>query len=125
MDPTQKHIHQFEHGKRRGWIVYLLYVANPMPVDFSTLLQLMDARNFPMSCRRFSEKIDFLRSVDFIRVFEIGSDKALTGADQAKLIQRYCETDGDCGHIMGAKLTSKGINFQEGHFEETGVVRVN
>ena len=125
MDLTHKKLNQIENGRRRGWIIYLLYSAAPMPVDFNTLLELLDARNFPLSCRRFAEKMDFLRGAGLLRVFPMGSETELTNVDQAKLIQRYCDNDGEGGHGLLATLTSKGVNFQEGHFEETGVTRIN
>lgn len=125
MQLNQKNLQQIESGRRRGWIVYLLYVAKPSPVDFNTLIRLLDQRNFPLSCRRFSEKLDFLRSAGLVRVFPIGSEKSLTEVEQAKLIQAYCDNDGEDGDNLCASLTNKGVIFQEGHYEETGVTRVN
>ena len=121
----QKHLQQIENGRRRGWIVYLLYVARPKPIHFNTLIRLLDQQDFPLSCRRFSEKLDFLRCVGMVRVFPTGSEDELTSVKQAKLIQAYCDNDGEDGDHLCASLTGKGINFQEGHFEEIGVTRVN
>ncbi len=125
MELKHKHLQQMESGRRRGWLIYLLYVAKPHPIDFNTLIKLMDQRNFPMSCRKFSEKIDFLCSVGLVRVFPMGAVHELTKVDQAKLIQAYCDNDGDDGDGLCASLTSKGVLFQEGLSEEVGVSRVN
>lgn len=125
MDLTHKRLQQSEAGRRRGWIVYFLYIAKPMPLDFATLVSLLDARNFPLSIRKFAEKVDYLRSTGLIRIFPMGADHELTSVEQAKLIQRYCEEDGNNGHGFLACLTNQGINFQEGLFEETGVTRIN
>lgn len=125
MELKHKNLQQLETGRRRGWLVYLLYIAKPHPLDFNSLIRLMDQRNFPMSCRKFSEKIDFLCSIGLVRVFPMGTDHELSKVDQAKLIQKYCDNDGDEGDGLLASLTSKGVLFQEGHFEEIGISRVN
>lgn len=122
-DPKQQR--KLETEKRRGWIVYLLYAAKPKPLDFASLLNLMDARNFPMSVRRLAEELDFLRSVGLIRVFPVGADNALDEVAQAKLIQRYSDSDGELNDDYCTKITTKGINFQEENFDETGLTRVN
>lgn len=122
-DPKQQR--KIEGEKRRGWIVYLLYAAKPKPLDFASILNLMDARNFPMSCRRFAEELDFLRSVGLIRVFPIGADSALDEVAQSKLIQKYCESEGELNDDYCAKLTTKGTNFQEEYFNLDGLKRVN
>ncbi|HQU83967.1 MAG TPA: hypothetical protein PKY59_12605 [Pyrinomonadaceae bacterium] len=121
----QKQLRKIELERRRGWILHLLYVAKPKPIDFKSLLKLLDARNMPMSCWQFAEKLDFLRSAGLLRVFPLGSDGALSEVEQAKLIQRYCESDGELDDDYSAKITNRGINFQEGQFEEDGVTRVN
>lgn len=116
---------QIEKGLRRGWIVYLLYLSHPKPLSFKMLIQLLDSYNFPLSHHRFAEKIEFLRGLRFVRVFPLGAASPLNDAEQAQLIQRFCDSDGDMDHHVCASLTTQGVNFQEGHFEETGVVRVN
>ena len=121
----QKQTRKIETMKRRGWILYLLYAMRPKPRDFSTLIQLLDARNYPLSSQRFAEELDFLRSVQLLRVFPLGADKELSNVEQAKLIQRYCESDGEEADNLCAALTTGGVNFQEGHFETTGITRVN
>lgn len=123
LDP--KETRKLETMKRRGWIIYLLYIMRPKPRDFSTVIQLLDARNYPMSCQRFAEELDFLRSLGLLRVFPLGANTELSNVEQAKLIQRYCESDGEDADNLCVSLTVRGVNFQEGHFEETGITRVN
>lgn len=125
MELKQNKLRTLETGRRRGWIVYLLYSARPAPVTFNMLIELLDSRNMPLTCRRFSEKLDFLRGVGFLRVFKIGTNQELSNVEQAQLIQAYCDNDGEGGDNYGAVLSTKGVNFQEGHFEEMGITRVN
>jgi len=124
MDLKSKH-KQVEKGVRRGWILYLLYMSHPKPTDFHTLIKLLDFYNFPLSHRRFAEKLDFLCGLKLMRVFPLGAESPLSEVEQARLIQKYCESDGEMDSHVCASLTTKGVNYQEGHFEETGVVRVN
>lgn len=121
----QKLLRKQETERRRGWFIYLLYASRPKPLDFASMIRLLDARNFPLSARRFAEELDFLRSAGLLRVFPLGNDDALNEIEQSKLIQRYCESEGELDDNYSAKITNKGINFQEGHFEEQGVTRVN
>lgn len=123
LDPKQSR--RLETMRRRGWIIYLLYATRPKPLDFSTTIELLDARNFPMSCRRFGEELDHLRGLGLLRVFPMGAEKEFSNVEQAKLIQRYCESDGELDDNLCVCLTTKGVNFQEGHFEEVGVRRIN
>lgn len=125
MSINQKQLRKTETNRRRGWIIYILSVARPKPLDFATLIQLLDARDFPLSCRRFAEELDYLRSLGLLRVFPLGANDALSNVEQAKLIQRYCDSDGDMDDDLCASLTTKGVNFQEGDFEEVGIQRVN
>lgn len=124
LDPKQ--LRQNETNRRRGWILNFLYSNRPKPLEFASLIFLLDKKNFPISGRRLSADLDFLRSCRLIRVFPVGSNDVHDDVAQAKLLQRYCdaevgEMDDDCCAI----LTSRGTNFQEGQFEETGVTRVN
>lgn len=125
MELKQKNLRHLETGRRRGWIVYLLYTAKPMPLTFNTLIELLDARNMPLTCRRFAEKLDYLRGLGFLRVFKIGENKELSNVQQAQLIENYCDNDGEGGDNFCATLSTKAVNFQEGHFDEVGVTRVN
>jgi len=122
-DPKQQR--KLDTERRRGWLIYLLYAAKPKPLEFASLIHLMDARNFPMSCRRLAEELDFLRSAGLLRVFPVGADESLSEVAQAKLIQKYCDSDGDLNDDYCAKITTKGNKFQDGYFDEDGIMRVN
>jgi len=116
-----------EHNERlRGWIVYLLYKAKPKPLEMAVLTRLLDSRNFPLSRRRLAEEIDYLRSLKFLRVFPSCSDEELDEVKQTKLIQRYSATDddGEMGDSLCARITTAGINFQDGVNDMDGVMRV-
>lgn len=125
MELKQNQLRHLETGRRRGWIVYLLYTARPTPLSFNMLIELLDARNMPLTCRRFSEKLDYLRSLGFVRVFKMGLQRELTNVEQAQLIQAYCDNDGEGADGYFASISTRGINFQEGHIDEVGVSRVN
>lgn len=123
LDPKEQR--KIETKQRRGWILYFLYAWRPKPVSFSSLISLLDSRNMPMTCRRFSEELDYLRSSGFLRVFPLGADSVLSNVDQAKLIQQYCDSDGEMNDNLCAALTTNGVNFQEGDDIESGITRVN
>ncbi|HQZ81638.1 MAG TPA: hypothetical protein PLR83_00330 [Pyrinomonadaceae bacterium] len=125
MELKQNKLRQLEIGRRRGWVVYLAYTAKPMPLTFNTLIELLDARNMPLTHRRFAEHLDFLRSIGFVKIFPIANSVEISNLEQTKIIQAYCDNDGDGGDGYCIGLTTRGINFQEGHFEETGVLRMN
>jgi hypothetical protein len=110
----------------RGWIIYLLYKARPQPIELSLLIELLDARNYPVTRRRLSEEVDYLRSLRFLRVFPMHAEEELDDVKQAKLMQRYsdCGSDVELGQAVGARLTAAGINFQEGTDKPVGLQRV-
>ena len=122
IDPKQ--LRQNETNRRRGWILNFLYSNRPKPLEFSSLIFLLDKKNFPVSGRRLSADLDFLRSSKLIRVFPVGTNDIHDDVAQAKLLQRYCDSEGEMDDDCCASLTSRGVNFQEGQFEETGVTRV-
>lgn len=121
----QKELRQIEAERRRGWIIYLLYIARPKPIDISTLITLLDRKNLPFSYRRMAEELDFLCSLELIRVFLGDSNKELDCIEQAKLVQKYLDSDGDLGDEIYVRIRNKGIHFQEGNEEVKGVRRVN
>lgn len=125
MHNDQKQLRKLENMRRRGWIIYLLFASRPKPLAFAALIELLDARNIPMSHRRFSEEMDYLRSLGLLRVFPLGHEEEYTNVQQTKLIQRYCDSDGELADSCCACLTVKGVQFQEGDFEELGLTRVN
>jgi hypothetical protein len=116
-----------EHNERlRGWIIYLLYKAKPRPLEMAVLTRLLDARNYPLSRRRLAEEVDYLRSLKMLRVFPSCSDQELDDVKQAKLVQRYGDTDDDAemGDALCARITAAGINFQDGVTDMAGITRV-
>lgn len=125
MELKHHKLRQLESGRRRGWIVYLLFTARPTPLSFKMLWELLDANNMPLTCRQFSEKLEYLRSLGYLRVFENDLGDALTNTQQARLIQKFCDHDGDGGDHYYSVLSTDGVKFQEGHLNDESVSRVN
>ena len=120
--------HQRERTERlRGWIVCFLYTARPRPLELASIWRLLDRQNFPVTRRRLAEEIDYLRSVRLLSVFPADTDTEVDKVSQAKLIQRFSETDSDedAGFVLSARITSAGINFPDGLTEMAGVARVD
>lgn len=118
---------QRERNERlRGWILYFLFHARPRPLELPTLVRLLDRRNYPLSRRRLAEELDYLRSLRLLRVFPACSEEELDDVRQAKLIQRYADTDNDeeMGDVLCARITTAGINFQDGVTTHDGLTRV-
>jgi hypothetical protein len=112
--------------RKRGWIVYFLYKQRPKPLELPSLMRLLDKVNHPVSRRRLAEEVDYLRSLGLLRVFPAHSEAALDEVRQAKWIQRYteAETDEELGDVLCARITTAGINFQDGINEYSGIARV-
>lgn len=123
---NQKQQQRERNERLRGWIIYLLYKAKPRPLELAVLTSLLDARNFPLSRRRLAEEIDYLRSLKMLRLFPSCSDEELDDVKQAKLTQRYADTDNDreMGEALCARVTAAGINFQDGVTDMAGITRV-
>jgi hypothetical protein len=100
----------------RGWIVNILYNARPDPCEFAVLSATLDGYGFGCSRRTLAMEVDFLRSLKLVRVFPLGADEELDKIAQAKLLQRYANSDNDQEiHLtLCSSLTAHGINFQEG-----------
>src|SRR5260370_42230017 len=79
----------------RGWIVKILYEARPDPLEFAVLSTTLDECNFGVSRRMLAGEVDFLRSLKLVRVFPLGSHEELGKVEQAKLLQRYANSDSD------------------------------
>jgi hypothetical protein len=108
---------QRERNERlRGWIIYLLYQGRPAPVEMPVLMRLLDRQNYPLTRRRLAEEIDYLRSLKLLRVFPSDAEQELDEVKQAKLCQRYADTNSDeeMGLVLCARITSAGINWQAG-----------
>lgn len=122
----QKQQQRERNERLRGWVIYLLYKAKPRPLELAVLTRLLDARNYPLSRRRLAEEIDYLRSLNMLRVFPSCSDEELDTVKQAKLVQRYADTDDDSEmiEVLCARITAAGINFQDGLTDMAGITRV-
>ena len=77
----------------RGWILAFLVKAKPKPLEFPSLFRLLDKVNHPVSRRRLAQEIDYLRSLNLLRVFPCDETAELTEMQQTRLIQRYTDTD--------------------------------
>jgi hypothetical protein len=110
----------------RGWVINFLYLALPSPMELPMLMRLLDRQNFPLSRRRLAEQLDYLSSIRLLRVFAAGDSEERDAVQQAKLIQRYAETESDSemGLTLCARLTAVGVNFQEGLEDRKGIHRV-
>ncbi len=120
-----KQLRQIEIQRKRGWILYLLYKSRPKALEISTLISLLDSSNLPLTIHRMAEELDFLRSLGLLRVWRVGGKPELSAEEQENLLHRYSDSDGDMNDSVCARLTSRGVNFQEGQFEEQGVTRVS
>jgi hypothetical protein len=122
----QRELEQDRTERLRGWIVYLLYKSRPNPLEASVLTRALDKVNFPLSRRRLSEELDYLRSVQIVRVFTAGERRELDEVEQSKLVQRYCctESDEEMGAVLCARLSAHGIDFQQSVVEHDGIQRV-
>lgn len=124
---NQKDQQRERNERLRGWILYFLYHARPRPLELATLLKLLDRRNFPLSRRRLAEELDYLRALRVLRVFPALADTELDEVQQARWIQRYADTidDGELGDTLCARVTTAGINFQDGTTQRIdGITRV-
>lgn len=110
--------------RRRGWIVRFLYESRPTPLEVSLLQEVMDAQNFPMSCRQLVQELDFLRSEQLLRVFPHGSEIELSDVQQARLLQRCCEIEEEAKNVS-VRIRTQGVNFQEGSIGCLGVARIS
>jgi diaminopimelate decarboxylase len=122
MKPDQ--LRKFNNERRRGWILKFLYEQRPAPLEVSSLQELCDSVNFPMSCRQIVQELDFLRSEELVRVFPLGAETVLEEVAQAKLLQRCANDEAEMNHVC-VRIRTRGINFQEADLSVVGVSRVN
>lgn len=118
-------IRQYEMQRRRGLIIYLLYISRPKALEFSSIIYLLDARNYPLTRRRLAEDLDFLRDAGLLRITCPSADIHSTDALQEKQLHQFAESDGDLDNEFCARLINKGLNFQEGYLDESGIMRVS
>lgn len=116
---------KLERMRRRGWIIYFLYENLPKPLEFSSLIFLLDKYNYPPTPRRLSEDLNYLLGLGLLEVFPHCTDVELDSVKQAKLLQKYADSDGEDSDEYCAILTTKGTNFQEGDCDAPGVMRIN
>jgi hypothetical protein len=110
----------------RGWILKILYEARPLPLELVVLSATLDEVNFGVSRRSLAGEVEFLRALDLVRVFPLGSKTKISEPEQAILLQRFSESDndGELNLSLCATLSYQGINFQEGLEDAGGVSRV-
>ncbi|HKO43349.1 MAG TPA: hypothetical protein VJU84_08665 [Pyrinomonadaceae bacterium] len=121
-----KQAEKHERERQRGWILYLLYCSKPKPLELNALWKLLDTYSQPMAHHSFVEAIDYLRSKGMLQIFPADSKAALDNVQQAKLLQRYLDSPRakDLGTFVSARLTTAGIDFQDGGSEVTGIEHV-
>src|ERR1051325_6353970 len=110
----------------RGWILKILYEARPLPLELVVLSSTLDEVNFGVSRRTLAGEVEYLRGLDLVRVFPLGSKTKVSEPEQAILLQRFSESDneGELNLSLCATLSYTGINFQEGLEDAKGVSRV-
>lgn len=118
-----ENLQQIQIERRRGWFIKFLYESRPKPLEVSLLQELLDSINHPMSVRQIVQELDLLRSEELLRVFPLGAAKELDEVEQARLLQRCAEIEGEERKIC-VRIRTKGINFQEGSLKILGVTRV-
>lgn len=104
----------------------ILYEARPDPLELVVLSSTLDEVNFGVSRRTLGAEVDFLRSKGAVRVFPLGSDIEIDRVGQAKMLQRFCNSDSDeeMNTTLCATLSAHGIDFQEALVDLAGVSRV-
>lgn len=123
---TLQQTRQLRTERLRGWIVKILFEARPDPLEMVVLSATLDECNFGVSRRTLATEVDYLRSLDLVRIFPLGTDNELDRVAQAKLLQRFANSDSDeeLHMVLCATLSYKGINFQEALEQALGVSRV-
>lgn len=120
MNQTTKN---YERDRRRGVILYFLYFSRPKSLELGSMIYFLDTKNYPITRHRLAEDLDFLRDAGLIKITTPSSELALSDNQQEKLLHKFAESDGECDNDYCARLTNKGLIFQEGNSTEPGVVR--
>lgn len=118
-------LRKYEMERRRGLIIYLLYISRPKSLELGSLMYLLDSRNYPVTRHRLAEDLDFLRDAELIRITTPSSELQLSANQQEKFLHRFAESEGDDDNTFCARVTTKGVQFQEGNANELGVMRVS
>ncbi len=116
---------KYEMERRRGLIIYLVYISRPKSLELGSLMYLLDSRNYPVTRHRLAEDLDFLRDAELIRITTPSSELQLSANQQEKFLHRFAESEGDDDNTFCARLTTKGVQFQEGNANELGLMRVS
>jgi hypothetical protein len=119
---TLKQQRRLDSEERRGWILYLLYGRRPKPLTCTQIRRQLDALNVPTTRRTLAEELDYLRGLRLLNVFPSDSDAELDRVAQSKLIQAFGDSESDRdllwqgkqGLVPCARITTAGINFQDG-----------
>ena len=95
-------------------------------MEMHTLMRLLDARNMPLSRKTLGAEVDHLRSMEFVRVFPSQASHELSSVEQAKLMQRYVdsEMDTELSDVVMVRISRYGVAFHEGNSSVEGVERV-
>ncbi len=123
----QKELGQIEIERRRGFIVWILYLAHPNPLSLRSLCTVLDKKDISLSFGQLAKLLDVLCGLELVRVFPIDSNEDLNCVQQDKLIQKYIASDGEMGDDIYARIRNKGIHFHEGYDypDVRGVTRKN
>jgi hypothetical protein len=115
-----------ETEQLRGWIVYLLYLSKPKPLELNALWTTLDMYSIPTVHRKFVEEVDHLRALGLLRIFPAGAKTEIDEIEQARLLQKFIDGPRarELGTFVFARLTTAGVQFQEGDSEAVGVARV-
>jgi hypothetical protein len=111
-----------ESEERRGWILFLLYQQRPKPLTCTQIRRQLNALNLPTTRRTLAEELDYLRGLRMINVFPANSEVELDRVAQSKLIQAFADSESDRdllwngvqGCVPCARVTTAGVNFQDG-----------
>lgn len=115
----------YERDRRRGFVIYFLYFSRPKSLELGSLIYLLDTKNYPITRQRLAEDLDFLRDAGLVRITTPSSELVLNDNQQERFLHKFAESDGDCDNDYCARLTTHGLQYQEGHSNQLGVVRVN
>jgi hypothetical protein len=123
---TRKITEKLETEQTRGWILYLLYLSRPKPLELNGLWTTLDMYSIPTVHRKFVEEVDHLRALGLLRVFPAGAKAEINDTEQARLLQKFIDGPRarDMGTFVFARLTTAGVQFQEGDSEVVGVARI-
>lgn len=113
----------YEQNRRRGVILYFLYFSRPKSLELGSMIYFLDTKNFPITRQRLAADFDFLRDAGLIRITTPSSELVLSDNQQERFLHKFAESDGDCDNEYCARLTNKGLIFQEGNSSEAGVIR--